>query len=368
MFVRTIKNLRNVDPGFDTDHLLAFSIAPAMAGYAEGAITPVEQRVIDSIAVLPGVRAVGATNDADLAGNDREGDVLVSGYTPKPDEDFDIELPWVSNGYLQALGVPLVAGRYFSPSDTATNQKVAVVNESFARHFFGSNVAALGHHVSRPRRPATDAVIVGVVRDVKHESVRDPAMATAYTLFTQAEKPVGLTFYVRTWQPPQAAASAIRGAVAAIDSKLVINNLSTMKEQIDDTLLAERTIALLASTFGILAALLAGIGLYGILAYSTAQRTREIGIRMALGAKRGVVVSLILREVMVLAAWAIGITIPVAILIARTVRSQLFGVSVADPASYGMAILLICCVAALAGLVPSRRAATVDPARALRND
>jgi len=368
MFVRTIKNLQNVDPGFDTDHLLAFSIAPAMAGYDSGAVTPLEERVIDAIAALPGVRGVGATNDADLAGDDREGDEQVSGYTPKPDEEFDVELPWVSNGYLQSLGVPLVVGRYFSTSDTATSQKVAVVNEGFARHFFGSNAAALGRHVSRPRRPGTDAVIVGVVRDVKHSSVRDPAIPTVYTLFTQAEKPGGLTFYVRTWQPPQAAAGSIRSTVAAIDSKLVIVNLSTMKEQIDDTLLAERTIALLATTFGILAALLAGIGLYGILAYSTAQRTREIGIRMALGAKRGMVVTLILREVMVLAAWAIGITVPVAILIARAVRSQLFGVSVTDPASYGVAILLICSVAALAGLVPSRRAATVDPARALRNE
>jgi predicted permease len=368
MFVRTIENLHNVDAGFSTDHLLAFDLAPAMAGYAQGAVTPVEERVIEAIAALPGVRGVGATNDADLAGNERQGDVLVSGYTPKPDEEFDVELPWVSNGYLQALGVPLVVGRYFSLSDTATSQRVAVVNEGFARHFFGNDLAALGHHVSRPHRPGTDAVIVGVVRDVKHSSVRDPVMATLYTLFTQAEKPTGLTFYVRTWQPPQAAAGDIRSAVAAIDSKLVIGNLSTMKEQIDDTLLAERTIALLATTFGILAALLAGIGLYGILAYSTAQRTREIGIRMALGARRGGVVKLILREVMVLAAWAIGVTIPVAILIARAVRSQLFGVSVADPMSYGAAILLICCVAALAGLVPSRRAATVDPARALRNE
>jgi ABC-type antimicrobial peptide transport system permease subunit len=203
---------------------------------------------------------------------------------------------------------------------------------------------------------------------VKHSSVRDPALPMAYTLFTQAEKPVGLTFYVRTWQPPQAAAEGVRSSIAAIDSKLVVSGLSTMKDQIDDNLLPERTVALLAATFGILAASLAGIGLYGILAYSTAQRTREIGIRMALGAKRGVVVTLILREVMVLAAWAIGITIPIAVLIARLVRSQLFGVSVADPASYGVAILLICFVAALAGLVPSRRAATVDPARALRNE
>jgi putative ABC transport system permease protein len=368
LFVRTIQNLHNVDAGFETGHLLAFDLAPEMAGYGPAAITPIEQRILDTIAALPGVRAVGATNDADLTGDDREGDVIVSGYTPKPDEEFDIELPWVSNTYLQALGVPLVTGRYFTTADTATSQKVAIVNESFARHFFASPAAALGRHVSRPHRPATDAVIVGVVRDVKHSSVRDPAMPTSYTLFSQAEKPAGLTYYVRTWQPPQAAANSVRAAIAGIDTNLIVGKPTTMNDQIDNSILAERTIAMLATAFGVLATVLAGIGLYGILAYSTAQRTREIGIRMALGARRGTVVSLILREVMILAGWAVGVTIPIAILATRVVRSQLFGVSIVDPGVYVMAILLIGLVAALAGFIPSRRAATVDPARALRTE
>lgn len=142
LFVRTIQNLRNVDAGFDTQRLLAFDLAPEMAGYSASGVVSLEQRALDSIAALPGVRGVGATNDPDLADNNRVGDVLVSGYTRKPDEDFDVELPWVSDGYLQTLGVPLLAGRYFAASDTATSQKVAVVNESFARHFFGGANAA----------------------------------------------------------------------------------------------------------------------------------------------------------------------------------------------------------------------------------
>ena len=172
--------------------------------------------------------------------------------------------------------------------------------------------------------------------------------------------------YVRTWQNPLAAENEIRSAIANIDSRLIVDGLSTLEDDIDNNILAERTIALLATTFGVLAAVLAGIGLYGILAYSTAQRTREIGIRMALGANRNSVVSLILREVLALAVWAIALSIPIAILSARAIRSQLFGVSAADPLVYALAIMVIAVVAGAAGIIPSRRAATVDPARALR--
>jgi len=368
LFVQTIRNLREVDPGFETDNLLSFSIAPQMAGYAQSAIAPVEQRILDSLAALPGIRSVGATNDPELVDDDINGDVIVTGYTPKPDEEFDVELPWISNGYLQTQGVPLVTGRLFNLSDTANSQKVAIVNESFAKHFFGTPQAALGHHLSRPHRPSTDAVIVGVVKDVKHVTVRFPAIPMAYTLYSQAEKPTGLTYYVRTWQNPLAAENEIRSAIANIDSRLIVDALSTLDDDIDNNILAERTIALLATTFGALAAVLAGIGLYGILAYSTAQRTREIGIRMALGANRNSVIGLILREVLILAAWAIGVSIPIALLAARAIRSQLFGVSAAEPLVYTFAILVIALVATIAGVIPSHRAATVDPARALRTD
>lgn len=368
MFVHTIQNLRDTNPGFVTDHLLAFQLVPELAGYLGPQVAPVEQRVLDAISGLPGIRAVGATNDADLVGDGRGGDVYVSGYSPKPDENFDAELPWVSNGYLQTLGIPLVAGRLFNPSDTATSQHVAVVNETFARHFFANPTQILGHHFGRPDRPKTDAIVVGIVRDVKHSTLRDPALPTCYTLFKQEERPSGLMIYVRTWQAPDAAANSIRAAVASIDSKLIVDGLSTMTDQIDQAILPERTIALLAITFGLLAALLAGIGLYGILAYSTATRTREIGIRMALGARRGSVVGLILRETLVLAAVAVAGTIPIALLASWAVRSQLYGVSVADPMAYASGIAAIALVAALAAFIPARRAARVDPSRALRTE
>ena len=369
MFVRTIQNLRNTNPGFATDHLLAFDLAPELAGYPGPQVAPVEQRVLDAVSGLPGIRAAGATNDPDLVDDNRGGDVYVSGFTSKPgDQEFDAELPQVSNGYLQTLAVPLLAGRFFAPSDTAGSLHVAVVNESFARHFFAHSEDILGHHFGRPDRPPTDAVIVGIVRDVKHTSLRSPVKPTCYTLFQQAERPGGLTFYVRTWQAPDVAATSIRSTVANIDSRLIVSDLVTMRDEIDQEILPERTIALLASIFGGVAALLAGIGLYGILAYSTAQRTREIGIRMALGARRGSVVGLILRETLVLAGAAVGATIPIALLATWAVRSQLYGVSVADPMVYVAGVFSIALVAALAGFIPARRAAGVDPSRALRTE
>jgi predicted permease len=369
MFVRTIQNLRNVNPGFATDHLLTFSIAPQLAGYPGPEIVPVELRILDAFSNLPGIRGVAATNDDELSDDQTAGDVYVTGYSARQDEEeFDVELPWVNTSYLQTMGIRLVAGRTFGGNDTATSQRVAVVNESFVKHYFASPQAALGRHVGRPNRPKTDAIIVGVVADVKHTSVKAQPLPTCYMLFHQADRPGRLFFYVRTWQSPESAANTIRAAVASIDSKLIVNDVSTLTEQIDENLLAERTIALLALVFGGLAALLAGIGLYGILAYSTAQRTREIGIRMALGAQRGSVVGLILRETLILAGCAVGATIPLALLAAHAVRSQLFGVSFADPAVYVAGILAICLVATLAGFLPARRAASVDPARALRTD
>jgi predicted permease len=368
LFMRTIQNLHAVDAGFATDHLLKFDLSPEMAGYQGDSVAAVENRVLDVVAALPGVRGVAGTNDPELANDDVYGSIDIAGYTPKPDEEVDAEVPWVSKDYFLAMGIPLITGRGFTTADVPGAQKVAVVNEMFARKYFGSSANALGHHVSRSHRPVTDTVIVGVVKDTKHTTVRDEIRPTVYRPFVQGEKPTSLTIYVRTWQEPQATANAIRAAMQRIDGKLIVGDLRTMQDEINDTISSERMIAMLASVFGALAALLAGIGLYGVLAYSTAQRTREIGIRMALGAQRITVAKLILREVLVLAAGTIVVTLPIAFLLTRTLHEQLFGVSPADPLVYAGGILMIGIVASLAALLPARRAATVDPMQALRTE
>jgi putative ABC transport system permease protein len=368
LFVRTIRNLRLVNTGIQTDHLTTFSINPEFAGYDAAQSTAVRQRVLDSLAALPGIRSVAATSDAELANDNISGDISIAGYHEKEGEDMDVELPSVTPGYFSTLGIPLIAGREFTRGDAAASQKVAIVNESLASHFFGSARNALGHYLGRHSKP--DIAIIGVVKDSRHNSPRDPAIRTMYIPALQiasgAGAPSGFTFYVRTLQPPEATISLLRRALHDVDSKLVVDSLRTMNSQVDETLTTERVIAMLASSFGIVAMFLTAIGLYGVLAYVTAQRTREIGIRMAVGAKPMTVARLILREVLVLTVVSLIFAVPTSILLSRLLRSQLFNVSNTDALTYFGGISIVTTVALLAAALPVRRAATLDPMQALR--
>ncbi|MGD0270909.1 MAG: FtsX-like permease family protein, partial [Candidatus Sulfotelmatobacter sp.] len=265
--------------------------------------------------------------------------------------------------------VPLLAGRAFTLQDSAESQKVAVVNESFARHFFGDPQQALGHLVGYGgATPKTDTAIVGVVKDSKHTSLREPVAPTLFRPYVQLSQAQAMTFYVRTWQQPESAESTIRRAMQTLDSNLVLDTFRTMNEQVDNNLIAERVIALLASGFGVLAALMAAVGLYGVLAYSTTQRTSEIGIRMALGATRASVVRMVLLEVLWLAGISIAVALPVSLLLMYAVRSQLYGISGSDPLTLGGMTVLVTLVALASAMLPARRAARVEPMAALRHE
>jgi len=369
LFVRTLHNLRSLNAGFATDHLLTFGVDPRMAGYEPARTFALYQRVFETLKGLPGVRAVGATNDPDLANDNETGSIAIEGYAKKPEEDMQVEEPNVSVNYFSTMEMPLLAGRAFTDQDSVESQKVAVVNENFARHFFGEPQQALGRYLGEvfsAQGAKTGVAIVGVVKDAKHASLREPVPRAVFLPYLQVPDPHAMTFYVRTWQQPESAESTIRRAMQTLDANLVLDTFRTMDEQIDNNLTAERVIALLASGFGVLAALMAAVGLYGVLAYSTTQRTSEIGIRMALGATRGSVVRMVMFEVLWLAGISIAIALPVSLLLMSAVRSQLYGISSSDPLTLGLTIVVVTLVAIASAMLPARRASRVEPMKALR--
>ena len=371
LFVRTLRNLRAVDVGFATDHLVSFRINPRLAGYQTEQLQPLHRRILESLAALPGVRAVGATDDPDLADDDETGNVNILGYKEAEGENMQVEEPWVTADYFATMQVPLLAGRAFNPQDVAGKPSVAIVNAAFATHYFGSPQSAVGRRLGfngSAQGMKYDTEIVGVVGDTKHSAVRDPVRRTVYRAMLQSPQLNYVTYFIRTWQTPQAAQADVREAIQRLDSKLALYDLQTMEQQVDDSLSNERLIAFLSASFGVLAVLLAAIGLYGVLAYSTAQRTHEIGIRMALGAERGTVMRLVLADVLWLAGVSIVITLPIAMLASRAVRSQLFNVSPADPLVMGCGVVLVSLVAAIAASIPAYRAARIEPMQALRTE
>jgi len=369
LFLRTLYNLKTLDVGFATDHLVTFGLDPKLAGYDAKEIPILFRRVQDTLAALPEVRSVAATTDPELANDSSTQSVKIPGYTPKEDEDMDAEWSIVTSNYLPTLEMQILAGRGFSEQDGPDATKVAVVNESLARHFFVTPEMALGHYLTDERGESkTDIQIIGVVKDARHKGVHSDIKRTVFVPYRQAQNAgdFPLQFYIRSWQAPQLAEGAIRIAIKRLDSKLVVDSLRTMDEQINESLSTERLIALLAGSFGVLATSLAAVGVYGVLAYTTVQRTREIGIRIALGASRGAVARMVLTEVAQLAGISILVALPLALILSQLVRSQLFGVSNHDPWTLGFTAVLVAIVALLAAWLPTRRATRIDPMVALR--
>jgi predicted permease len=367
LFVRTIENLRHVNAGFNTTHLVTFNINPVLAGYAKEKVAPVEQRAMEAMRGLPGVQAVAATDDPALADYGSNGNVTVAGYISPANEEFDVEESMVNADYFHAMQAPMAMGRTFNDADGATGQPVAIVNETFVRHYFKNMAAAIGGRVAfGAGNKLKYMTIVGVAHDVRHTNLRDAGLPTLFTPLGQGDAPGRLYFYLRTATPPDAMFATVRGAMRSIDAGLTVTDLRTMDAQVEQSIANERMIEVLALTFGMLATLLAGVGLYGVLSYSTMQRTREIGIRMALGSSRRAITGLVVKEMVRLGAIGVVVAVPCAILLGHTLRSQLFGVSAADPLTLAGVVLLMALVGLLAALMPARRAAHVEPMEALR--
>jgi len=293
--------------------------------------------------------------------------VTVEGYSARQGETVDPHMQFCSHEFFETMKIPLLMGRAFDARDDKGAPKVAMVNQKFAKKYIG-NANPIGRHVGMGKNPGTklDIEIVGVVGDTKYESMREEVPYELYIPYRQAGFVQGMTAYVRTGSDPANFFTPLRQAVRDVDASVPLYGMRTLDQQMENSLVTERMLATLSTVFGALATLLAAVGLYGVMAFMVARRTREIGIRMALGARGGSVIWLVMREVMLLSAAGLAIGLPAAWLVTRLVQAQLFGVEATDPLTMALAVLGIASVAAVSGYLPARKATTIDPMRALR--
>ena len=367
LFSRTLWNLRNQNLGLKTENLITFSIAPDLSGYNEARTVALVDRLRERVGGLPGVLGAASSQIAVLTGTDMGRNITVEGRQNLDTDDMHVNFDAVSPNYFSTMRIPLVSGREFNVGDTATSTKVAIINEAMAKAFF-HNRDPIGVHfaMGSGNDAKPDIQIVGVVKDTKESHVRDPERPFFYQPYSQFGKLYGMSFYVRSQQDPLLMANTLRETVRGADANLPVYDLKTVQRVVDEDLFAERVVAGLSAAFGGLAALLAALGIYGVLAYLVVQRTREIGIRVALGAEAGHVRGLVFKEVgwMLLGGAVVGL--PLAYALARLSESLLYGVHAGDVPVYAASLGIICLVAVAACYIPSRRATRIDPIVALR--
>jgi predicted permease len=367
LFARSLMNLRALDPGFRVEHLYAFRVDPDLNGYNFTHRVEVFRRIQEEVAAEPGMTSVSGADISLLSGDRARSTIRVEGYESKEGEDMSPNFNDVAPGFFSTLGIPLVAGRGFRPTDVLAAPRVAVVNEAFARYFFKSE-SPIGRRFALAGRTPNgfNVEIVGVVRDGKSASLREKTKRFVYLPYMQEEEVGGLTFYVRSFLEPDVVGTRLRAAVRKVDPMLPVTDLKTMAAQVGESLFVERMTAALSAAFGLLATILAAIGLYGVMSYAVAMRTREIGLRVALGADRRAVLLLVLREVAVLTTIGVAIGLPGGYGLGRLVEAQLFGLAARDPLTFAVATTALLATAFIAGWVPAARASRVDPMTALR--
>jgi predicted permease len=377
LFLRSLSNLKNLGPGFATDRLIGFNLDPSLNGYDSERTKAFYQRLTADLKALPGVRDVGLAGVRILEDNEWDSSTTVEGYNVRPADAPEPYMNSISPGYFAVMGVPIVAGRDFTTQDSAVvkhgdgkddfSPTVVMINEKFARQFFGG-ANPLGRHVGFGSDPGTktDMEVIGVVKDIKYTNLRDDIPVQMFVPYLADRHLGGMTVYVRTSAEPAQILPLLRSCVHDLDANLPLYSMRTMEDQVSNSLLIERLVSGLAAIFGGLATLLAGIGLYGVMAYTVERRTREIGIRMALGALRGDVIWLVMREVLVLVGIGVTVGLACSLGLAQYVQSQLYGVTRDDPATIALATLGLAMVAAFAGYVPALRASRADPMQALR--
>jgi predicted permease len=370
LFLRTLSYLRSQNVGFQIEHVISFDVDPTIAGYGDDRAAQVENGVLDSVREVPGVLQAAGTTDPELSGDSSGSNFSVQGHVSPEEEDMTFEAPRITSGYFATLRQPILVGREFSSSDAKGSPLVAVVNLTFAKRFYGSAQNALGRLLGSGQsdHEKYDITIVGVVGDVKHQNMHDTPRGTIYQAYLQDKHPGGLRMYALTGNEPKAVENAVRERIHRYDPKLVVDGMRTMEEQVNQSVSNQRALAMLATSFSGLALLMTAVGLYGVLAFATTQRTREIGVRMALGAQRSSVVLLVMREMLLTACLGAAVAVPAVFGISKLFTSQLYGVQPGDPLTLLACVLVTACMVALAAAIPARRAASVDPMRALRSE
>jgi predicted permease len=366
LFTRSLRNLRALDPGFQPDRLVTFSADPSRNGRDIPGQLAVLARIREGLSAEPGVSSATLSDLPLMTSSDSTSTIVIPGYEAKETDDMNPNFAAVGPGFFETMGIPLLAGRTLTESDGPQAPKVAVVNESFARQYFAGQ--ALGRRFGFGRKPEnSNVLIVGVVKDGKAGSLREEQRRFVYLSHAQREVLGAMTFYARTVGEPEAVMGRVHALVRAVDPDLPVDQLKTMRAQVRESLFVERMVAALSAAFGVLATLLAALGLYGVMAFAVSLRTREIGIRMALGAQRRDVLRMVLGDVAVLVALGVGLGLPGGYGAGRFVETQLFGLNARDPLTFAAATVTLLVTALVAGYVPARRAAHVDPLVALRS-
>jgi predicted permease len=365
LFIGTLRNLEHTDPGFDRNHVIVAGLDTDWSAFTRAAWLNMSRRLETRVQALPGVESASFAMTV-FNGGSWMAPLWPAGQEHTRANGRDFRGNRVGADYFKVMSMPIVAGRTFSPRDTEQSQHVAVVNQTLARQLYGSD-PALGKHFSLASRDHYDFEIAGVVKDAHYDSMREKT-EPMWFLYTEQEPQLAETLVVRTRGNPSLVMPLVRAAVRAEDESLAIGEMATLNSMVQDSLSRETLLAKLASFFGALALLLASIGLYGVMAYSVARRTNEIGIRMALGARPGAVLGMILRESVFVVGLGLIVGIPAALVCGRLVESQLYGLAPNDPITIVGACAALLAVALVASFLPARRAAMLDPLAALREE
>jgi len=367
LFMRSLWNLQKQDLGMKVSHLITFSIQPELIGYDTPRSIALFDQLRARLAAVPGAVSVGASEIPLLTGDDDGGNITVEGGPQLAEELQDVEYDQVSPGFFSTMGIPLLSGREFTEADGTTAPKVAIASEAMVKRFFpGRNPLGLHFAFGGGKSVKPDIEIVGVVKDIREEHVSSAILPYVYIPYAQRAKLSGMTFYVRSLEDPTLLGSALQSVVRQEDPNLPVYDLKMMGRVLDEDLFSARIVAVLSAGFAGLAGLLAALGIYGVLAYVVVQRTREIGIRMALGAAASDVRLMILQEVGAMVLIGVGVGLPLSYGLARFSESLLYGVHAGDPAVYAGGLALIGLIALAACFIPARRATRVDPLVALR--